>query len=159
MSTVLNQPHQQNNPLDKGIEMKKILFSLVLLLSTFFTSQFVAAAADLEVNTPAISAIKNSMQARHGQLAAHYASGAIGLTKDGLIAVRDANAVPLKDRGGLNSAVTAENADRNKLYKEIATANGHPEWQAEIQSTFAGRWIDKAQVGWWVQSAGGWMKK
>lgn len=139
--------------------MKKILFSLVLLFSTLFTSQFAHAAADLEVNTPAISAIKGSMQGRHGQLAAHYASGAIGLTKDGFIAVRDANAVPLKDRGGLNSAVAAENADRAKLYKEIATANAHPEWQAEIQSTFAGRWIDKAQNGWYYQNNGGWIKK
>lgn len=139
--------------------MKKILFSLMLLCSTLFASQTVVAAADLEVNTPAISAIKNSMQARHGQLAAHYASGAIGLTKDGLIAIHDASAVPLKDRAALNSAVAAENADRNKLYKEIATANGHPEWQAEIQSTFASRWIDKAQSGWWVQGAGGWVKK
>lgn len=139
--------------------MKKILFGLVFLLSAAFTSQFAVAAADLEVNTPAISAIKGSMQARHAQLAAHYASGAIGLTKDGLIAVRDANAVPLKDRAALNGAVAAENADRNKLYKEIATANGHPEWQAEIQSTFAARWIDKAQGGWYYQGAGGWVKK
>lgn len=139
--------------------MKKILFSLVLLFSTLLTSPFASAAADIEVNTPAISAIKGSMQERHGQLAAHYASGAIGLTKDGFIAVRDANAVPLKDRGGLNSAVAAENADRAKLYKEIATANAHPEWQAEIQSTFAGRWIDKAQSGWYYQNNGGWVKK
>lgn len=139
--------------------MKKILFGLVVLLSTMFASQFVVAAADLEVNTPAISAIKGSMQARHAQLAAHYASGAVGLTKDGMIAVRDANAVPLKDRGTLNSTVAAENADRARLYKEIAIANGHPEWQPEIQSTFAGRWIDKAQGGWYYQGAGGWVKK
>lgn len=138
--------------------MKKILFSLVLL-SAVLTSNFVVAAADLEVNTPAVSAIKNSMQSRHGQLAAYYASGAIGLTKDGLIAVRDANAVPLAQRGVLTGLVKDENADRNNLYKEIAVANGHPEWQAEIQGTFAGRWIDKAQGGWWVQDAGGWVKK
>jgi len=138
--------------------MKKILLSL-MLLSALLISQFVAAAADLEVNTPAISAIKNSMQARHGQLAAFYASGAIGLTKDGLIAVKDANAVPLAQRGTLTGLVKDENADRSKLYKEIAVANSHPEWQAEIQSTFAGRWIDKAQSGWWVQGADGWVKK
>jgi uncharacterized protein len=139
--------------------MKKIILSFVLLLSVLFTSQFVVAAADLEVNTPAITAIKNSMQARHSQLAGHYTNGAVGLTKDGLIAVKDASAVPLKDRGGLNGLVAAENADRNNLYKEIATANGHPEWQAEIQSTFAGRWIDKAQAGWFYQKGDGWVKK
>ena len=140
--------------------MKKLLLSLVVLLNLMFVNQVVrAAGADLEVNTPAISAIKGSMQARHSQLAAFYSSGAIGLTKDGLIAVKDATAVPLKDRGGLNGLVAAENADRNNLYKEIATANGHPEWQGEIQSTFAGRWIDKAQGGWFYQGASGWVKK
>ncbi len=122
-------------------------------------SQFGMAAADLEVNTPAISAIKNSMQTRHALLAPYYASGAVGLTKDGMVAVKDANAVPLSERGALTGLVKEENADRNNLYKEIAQANGHPEWQADIQNTFASRWIDKAQSGWWVQGAGGWIKK
>jgi len=129
------------------------------LCGTLLISQLVVAAPDLEVNTPAITAVKNSMQSRHGQLAPFYASGAIGLTKDGFVAVKDANAVPLAQRGSLTGLVKEENADRATLYKEIAQANGHPEWQAEIQSTFAGRWIDKAQAGWWVQGAGGWVKK
>lgn len=138
--------------------MKKIL-SALMLLSVLLMSQFGMAAADLEVNTPAISAIKNSMQTRHALLAPYYASGAVGLTKDGMVAVKDANAVPLSERGALTGLVKEENADRNNLYKEIAQANGHPEWQADIQNTFASRWIDKAQSGWWVQGAGGWIKK
>lgn len=138
--------------------MKKLILSLVIIVSMFAAS-WVSAAADLEINTPAISALKASMQARHGQLSPFYSSGAIGLTKDGMIAVKDATAVPLKDRGGLNGLVSAENADRANLYKEIAAANGHPEWQGDIQNTFAGRWIDKAQSGWWYQGAGGWVKK
>lgn len=138
--------------------MKRILLAFLLLL-TLSVSAFVNAAADLEVNTPAIAAIKNSMQARHAQLAGFYASGAVGLTRDGLIAVKDANAVPLSQRGALTGLVKEENADRARLYKEIAGANGHPEWESEIQNTFAARWIDKAQSGWWVQGAGGWVKK
>lgn len=135
--------------------MKKLLVTLCLVL----LAPLAIAAADLEINTPAIANLKNSMQARHGQLSAHYASGAVGLTRDGLIAVRDANAVPLKDRQGVNGLVNAENSDRNALYKEIATANGHPEWEAEVRSTFAQRWVQKAQGGWWYQDAGGWAKK
>ena len=131
------------------------LFASVTLLS----SSWVNAAADLEVNTPAIAAIKNSMQARHTQLAPHYASGAVGLTKDGLIAVHDASAVPLKDRQGINALVAAENSDRNALYKEIAAGNGHAEWEGDIRSTFAQRWVQKAQAGWWYQDANGWVKR
>jgi uncharacterized protein YdbL (DUF1318 family) len=138
--------------------MKKFLFGLLVFVGLLNT-QVVLAAADLEVNTPAISALKASMQARHGQLAAHYSSGAVGLTKDGLIAVKDASVVALKDRQGLNSLVSAENGDRNALYKEIATANGHAEWEAEIRSTFAQRWVQKAQSGWWYQDANGWVKR
>ena len=143
----------------KGNKMNKIMLGLWLVLVGVFAANWATAAADLELNTPAISALKASMQARHSQLSPFYDSGAVGLTQDGKIAVKDAAAVPLKDRGGLNSLVSAENADRAKLYKEIATANGHPEWQADIQNTFAGRWIDKAQSGWWVLGAGGWAKK
>ncbi|MCX7626985.1 MAG: YdbL family protein [Methylophilaceae bacterium] len=134
--------------------MRKFLIALLLL------PLLALAAADLEINTPAIGALKSSMQARHAQLAPHYASGAIGLTRDGLVALRDANAVPLKDRQAVNALVAAENGDRNALYKEIAVANGHPEWEAEVRNTFAQRWIQKAQAGWWYQDAtGGWARK
>ena len=138
--------------------MKKLLLSLLVVV-TIFAANWVAAAADLEVNTPAIAALKASMQARHGQLSPFYSAGAIALTKDGMIAIKDATAVPLSQRGSLSGLVSAENADRASLYKEIATANGHAEWQGDIQNTFAGRWIDKAQSGWFYQSGGGWAKK
>ncbi len=138
--------------------MKKILFG-ILMIAGFLSSQLALAAADLELNTPAISALKSGMQQRHSQLAGFYASGVIGLTRDGLIAVKEASAVALKDRQSLNSLVAAENNDRNALYKEIAIANGHPEWEAEIRSTFAQRWVQKAQSGWWYQDANGWAKR
>jgi uncharacterized protein YdbL (DUF1318 family) len=138
--------------------MKKIIFGLCIMAG-LLVSAVTMAAADLEINTPAISAVKNSMQQRHGQLAGFYANGAIGLTQDGLIAVKDASIVALKDRQSLNSLVAAENRDRTTLYKEIAGANGHAEWEAEIRSTFAQKWIQKAQAGWWYQAASGWVKK
>lgn len=140
--------------------MQKLFIKFLMVLTLLFTANMAyAAAADLEMNSPAISAIKKSMQARHSQLASHYASGAIGLTQEGLIAVRDTSAVPLKDRQGINALVADENSDRNALYKEIAAGNGHPEWRGEIQGTFAGRWIDKAQSGWYYQKDGAWVKK
>ena len=132
----------------------------LFLIGMFAFASAALAAADLEVNTPAITALKNSMQARHNQLAPHYASGAVGLTRDGNVAVRDAGAVPLAARQSVNGLVADENRDRAGLYREIASANAHPEWEAEVRSTFAQRWIDKAAGGWWVQNAGGvWVKK
>lgn len=132
----------------------------LLVLGLFAVAGASWAAADLEINTPAISALKSAMQARHARLAPHYASGAVGLTRDGGIALRDANAVALAERQAVNGLVSDENRDRASLYREIARANGHPEWEAEVRSTFAQRWIDKAASGWWVQNAGGaWVRK
>jgi len=135
------------------------LIKLVLLLLAMVISSPLQAAADIEINTPGVAALTQSMQARFAQLSSHYASGALGLTADGLIAVRDASAIPLASRQAVNALVTAENQDRKALYNEIARANGHPEWADEIRSTFAKRWIERAQAGWWVQSAKGWVKK
>ena len=138
---------------------------IYISLLSFFVGLFVwcsahAQQADLEINTPAIAAIKNAMQTRHAALEAHYASGAIGLTRDGFVAVRDANAVPAQPAPGCERSSSAENDDRRKLYQEIARANNHPEWADQVQSTFAQRWIQKAQAGWWYQDpSGAWKKK
>jgi hypothetical protein len=130
---------------------------LVLLLGIMGTA---AAQANLEINTPAIAALKSSMQQRHTQLLPLYSSGAVGLTRDGNVALRDANAVPLAQRAQVNGLIAAENQDRAALYREIAQANKHPEWESEIRTTFAQRWIDRAQPGWYYQNASGaWVRK
>ena len=140
--------------------MKNRLFAVYLLLAALFAAPLAFAQADIEVNTPAITAIKASMKNQHQQLKPYYESGAIGLTRDGMVGVRDAKLVPLSERQKLNSLVAAQNKDRSALYKEIAVANGQPEWENDIRSTFAERWISKAKPGWWVQDAGGgWVKK
>jgi len=135
------------------------LFSC-LFLAVLSWAPLAQAAADLEINTPAITSLKQSMQQRYGELAGFYASGAVGLTHDGLVAVRDPAATPLAQRQAMNGLVAAENQDRQALYREIARANNHPEWESEVRSTFAQRWISKAAAGWWYQNAGGaWTKK
>lgn len=118
------------------------------------------AEADLSIESPAVNALRASMKARFSQLETYFQSGAIGMTRDGEVAVRDLNAVPLPQRRAVNSLVADESRDRASLYKEIAAANGHPEWLADIRATFAKRWVDNAPGGWWYQDAkGGWVRK
>ncbi len=118
------------------------------------------AQANLEINTPAVSALQASMQKRFAELGPLFRNGAVGLTRDGFVALRDANAVPLAQRAQVNGLVAAENQDRSALYREIARANGKPEWEGDIRATFAQRWIDKAQGGWYYQNnAGAWTRK
>lgn len=118
-----------------------------------------AQQANLDISSPAIGKIEASMKARHGQLLPYYNSGAVGLTGNGLVAVRDAKAIPLSARKTVNQLVADDNRDRKALYREIAAANGHPEWEGQIQDTFARRWIDLAQSGWYYQSGGAWKAK
>lgn len=118
------------------------------------------AQADLNVATPAIRQLTQSMESRHAQLKKYYDSGAVGLTRDGLVQVRDQNLVPLPERNAVRKLVADENADRANLYREIAEANGHPEWETDIRATFAERWASKASPGWYVQdAAGNWKRK
>ena len=137
-----------------------IFFRRAVLLAALAAGAALAQQADLDINSPAVAQIKSSMQARFAALAPHFASGAVGLTRDGLVVLRDANAVPLAQRQAVNAAIADENADRRALYREIARANNHPEWEKDIQATFAQRWVARAQGGWWYQDAGGaWKQK
>jgi uncharacterized protein YdbL (DUF1318 family) len=120
-----------------------------------------SAAADITIRTPAIQAIQARMEARFdASLRAHFDSGALGFTNTGMVTVRDATKVGLKDRVAVNQAVADDNRDRDAVYREIAVANGHAEWEDEIRATFAKQWVDSAKAGWWYQtSAGAWKQK
>ena len=115
---------------------------------------------DFNIQTPAITAIQSRMKQRFDSaLRPHFDSGALGFTEDGLVVVRDAAALALKDRVPVNTAVADENRDRKAVYREIAVANGHPEWEGQIRGLFAKQWIDSARGGWWYQRGGAWKQK
>ena len=120
-----------------------------------------AQQASIDINTPQINAIKSRMAERQrSSLNAWFDAGAIGFGNDGLVVIRDRAAVPLNERRNLESVVADENRDRAAVYREIAVANGHPEWESDIQKTFAKEWADKARPGWNYQdAAGSWKTK
>ncbi|MDP3857249.1 MAG: YdbL family protein [Stagnimonas sp.] len=118
-----------------------------------------AQQPDIDISSPEVQRAQASLEARFPRLKPQLDSGAVGLTVDGLVAVRDPNAVPLAQRNAVKSLVAEENADRKALYHEIAVANGQPQWEAQIQSVFAQRWVAKAQPGWWYQDSSGWKQR
>lgn len=120
-----------------------------------------AQQVNIDINTPQIRAIQQRMEQRfQNTLRPFFESGAIGLTNDALIETRDLSAVPLAQRNQLKAAIAEDNQDRRAVYREIAVANGHPEWEAQIRSTFADRWIANARSGWYYQnSSGSWVRK
>ena len=127
----------------------------------FIGSAHAQANVDISIRTPAIQAIQGRMAERfQNTLKPLFDSGALGFGKDGLVVLRDPAAVPLAQRTAANQAVAEENRDRNAVYREIAVANGHPEWEGQIRETFAKEWVTQARAGWWYQdSAGNWKQK
>lgn len=125
-------------------------------ISVFISSAH--AEANLSVDSADIRRITADMRARFAALIPFYQQGVLAIRSDGLLTTK--GSVALKDRNKLSKLIAAENADRHKLYQAIANANGHPEWAAQIKSTFAQRWISNAQPGWWYQTANGsWKQK
>lgn len=133
---------------------------LWLAVADFLMPVAQAQEPNIDVSSPEIKRLSAAMEARHTQLAPYYASGAVGLTADGYVALRDANAVPLAERNAVRALVANESADRAALYREIAAANQQPQWEGQIRAVFATRWIARAQGGWYYQDASGaWIKK
>lgn len=148
-SKVVPQPHLS--------EWQVSIFRLVdQALSVVISSAH--AEVNLPADSPEIRRIRASMRTRFSVLKVYYDQGAIGIQSDGLLTQK--GKVSLKDRNKVKKLIKAENMDRNNLYKAIANANNHPEWVAQIKSTFAVRWISNAQPGWWYQLANGsWKQK
>jgi uncharacterized protein len=128
---------------------------------SFGPTDVYAAEADLDISTPAITAIRESLKARYQQLKPYFESGVLGLANNGQIAIRDASGLPLKEKATLNNLVGQHNKDLLSLYQEIARANKLGlDAEPKLQKTFADSWRQKAQPGRWIQTdAGAWVKK
>jgi uncharacterized protein YdbL (DUF1318 family) len=115
---------------------------------------------DITIKTPAVQAIQARMAGRFdSSLRKHFDSGALGFTGDGMVSVRDASKITLSDRVAVNQAVAEQNRDAKAVYREIAVANKHPEWESQIRSVFAKQWVESAKSGWWYQAGGAWKQK
>jgi uncharacterized protein YdbL (DUF1318 family) len=158
---VLGEPREEGS-LFQPLEL---LQDSLLLASTGVLDALVPSAhaqqAKIDINTPQINSIKARMaQRQRSSLNSLFDAGAVGFSNDGLVTIRDRAAVPLSERRSLESVVADENRDRKAVYREIAVANGHPEWEQDIRDTFAREWVKNARRGWYYQDSGGaWRQK
>jgi len=128
-------------------------------LSFFISSAY--AEVNINISSPAIVEITNRMKARYdNNLKTYLDNGVIGFTNQGFIEILNAKSLGLKDRQKIKKLVADENRDRKALYRELAVANGHPDWEQAIQNVFVKTWKDKAHTGWKYQDADGvWQTK
>jgi uncharacterized protein YdbL (DUF1318 family) len=120
-----------------------------------------AQDADINVSNPAIRALKDSIAKRSAAIKPFMDRGNVGISRDGLLAVRGTEGLSLKERAEVQQLVDAENRDRETLYVEIAKANNIArESVPKIKAIFAKSWIEQARPGWWIEDAqGNWKKK
>jgi uncharacterized protein YdbL (DUF1318 family) len=144
--------------------MKKHFVMLTLFFAFFTFSASLRAQQDtppeLNVNTSAITEIREALKNRFTQLKPLLESGVLGVTQEGKLAVRDPAAIALAQRQSVTALIAADTRDKTALYREIARANGHPDWEARIAATFTGRMLNRVPAGWWVQDKSGqWVQK
>jgi uncharacterized protein len=156
---VAPEPEKETSALEPS-SLEIFSADIALFVLNIMISDAHAAQPDINVSTPGINKLKGLMTARHQSLVPHYNSGGVGMENNGLISIKDAKTIPLKERNNVKKLVADENGDRNSLYTEIAKGNGHPEWEEEIRSTFARRWVANAPSGWWYKGGDGtWQQK
>ena len=130
-------------------------------LDLMFGVKTAYADVSIDVSTPAVLGIKESIKKRFKNLKIYFDKGTIGENNNGLVEAIDTAALSVLERNVANNLIDEENKDRAALYSEIANANKPgPEVVSQIKKIFANRWREKAQSGWWVQDDNGsWSKK
>jgi len=156
----------KKQPEDEGVQKKEeprssLANSLRIALSLLGPDEAYAQDADINITTPAIRTLKESIKERAESIKPFMDSGNAGIGNDGLLAIRNSDGLDLKDKAQLKRLIAAENEERNALYSEIAKANKFsPDKIPDIKRIFAGSWIDNARSGWWIQNAdGSWKQK
>ncbi len=115
----------------------------------------------IDINTPIIKEIRQSLRERYPKLLPFYEKGAIGENRDGYLEIRDETRLSLTEKRNLKALIDAENRDRRNLYREIVRANKFDDSRLkDVQRIFAEEWINRSRTGWWIQTKKGeWVKK
>ena len=93
------------------------------------------------VSNPTIRALKESMRNRFASLKPFYQKGLLAEGDNGLVSVKGTQGLGLKEQRDLNNLVSAENKDRQALYREVATAlKIDPSQVGRIAEIFAKEW-------------------
>ena len=127
----------------------------------FENSTVYAGEINLNLTTPAIRKLVDSMKARNTAIMQFKGKGAIGETNDGMLAIRKMDSLGGEEIRTVKRLLRAENNDREALYKELATANKiDPADIDKVKTIFAKTLKSKAKPGHWHHDEkGNWTQK
>ena len=120
-----------------------------------------AQESALTVSNATIRQLKAAMKARFPKLRPFMERGVIGESFDGMLVIKDASSLNLRERAIVKRLVEAENRDRKSLYNAVASALHVPASEIHrVQQIFAKEWQKTAPKGTWIEvSPGKWQRK
>jgi len=121
----------------------------------------VYAQTDINITTPAIRNIKQSMREIFPQLRPFFVRGSVGENNNGFVEIRDTSDLNLKEKADVTRFVDQLNKSRRELYLEIVKANKLDDNSViQVQKIFANSWRNKSRTNWWIQNDNGeWERK
>jgi hypothetical protein len=121
--------------------LKKDKNSLLRETLLALSPSFARAAEAVTVSNPTIRALKQKMKSRYAQLKPYYQKRMLKEGSDGYFSVGTTQGLGLKEKRDLKNLVSAENADRKRLYGEVAKAlKIDPDQIKKIAEIFAKEW-------------------
>ncbi len=140
---------------------KQSFFRKSIPFNFFGDSTVYADEIDLDLTTPAIRKLVDSMKARNTAIMQFKDKGAIGETNNGILAVRNMDGLGGEEIRTVKRLLRADNNDREMLYKELAAANKIDLADIDkVKSIFAKTLKSKAKSGHWHHDEkGNWTQK
>ncbi len=133
---------------EEGVQQSHFWKSIPYYISG--NSTLYADEIDLNLTTPAIRKLIDSMKVRNTEIMNFKNKGVIGETNDGMLAIRDMEGLGGEEIRTVKRLLRAENNDREALYKELAVANKiEPSEVGRIKTIFAKTRKSKAKPGHW----------
>jgi uncharacterized protein len=130
-------------------------------LAAFRAEEEPKKKVEIDISSPVIKRIRESLKKRYPKLFPWYERGVYGEGRDGYIALRGVEGLSLKEKKDVQTLLADENADRKNLYTEIARENEiDAERIADIGLLFSEEWQKKSRSGWWIEAEKGkWVRK
>ncbi len=122
----------------------------------FGNSTVYADEIDLNLTSPAIRKLIDSMKARNSEIMGFKDKGVFGESNDGMLVNKEMSGLDGNEIRTVNRLRRAENSNREALYKELAIANKIELSEINrIKAVFAKTRRSKAKPGHWYQDEDG----
>lgn len=129
-----------------------------VLLALLILATLVQANDTNVLRTPALEALKQRMEYRLTELKPYHQNGAVGLSAQGYLVVRELEKLPLDKRARVKRLLSKENRDREAMLQAMDLMIPHMT-KTELRERQMPQWRALMPVGSWIENLGKWQQK